>query len=119
MEPGFHYCRLLLHCSSPTPSAPFHRYFSQAEAASPKAVMEPGFHYCKGVYARYTNNPREALKELNLARKDTKVWGGMCGGVWGEVWEGWGAQRALVSVRGCRLPLRSRRPMHFTRLRTE
>ena len=36
--------------------------------------MEPGFHYCKGVYARYTNNPREALKELNLARKDTKVW---------------------------------------------
>ncbi|KAG1671374.1 hypothetical protein FOA52_002984 [Chlamydomonas sp. UWO 241] len=51
------------------------RYFQLAEAHSPKAIMDPGFHYCKGVYNRYTNNPREALKAFNLARTDTK-WGG-------------------------------------------
>ncbi|GLC77752.1 hypothetical protein PLESTB_000959000 [Pleodorina starrii] len=50
------------------------RYFALAEAGSPKAVMDPGYHYCKGLYNRYTNNPREALKELNLARKDSR-WG--------------------------------------------
>ncbi|PNW81978.1 hypothetical protein CHLRE_06g268800v5 [Chlamydomonas reinhardtii] len=50
------------------------RYFALAEAGSPKAVMDPGYHYCKGIYNRYINNPREALKELNLARKDTR-WG--------------------------------------------
>jgi len=51
------------------------RYFSMAEQHSPKAIMDPGFHFCKGMYSRYTNHPREALKEFNLARKDTK-WGG-------------------------------------------
>lgn len=50
------------------------RYFALAEAGSPKATMEPGYHYCKGLYNRYINNPREALKELNLARKDSR-WG--------------------------------------------
>ncbi|KAL6760145.1 intraflagellar transport protein [Haematococcus lacustris] len=50
------------------------KYFSAAEAASAKSVMEAGFHYCKGLYNRYINEPREALKELNYARKDTK-WG--------------------------------------------
>ncbi|KAG2502129.1 hypothetical protein HYH03_000619 [Edaphochlamys debaryana] len=50
------------------------RYFTLAEAGSPKAIMDPGYHYCKGLYNRYINNPREALKELNLARKDTR-WG--------------------------------------------
>ncbi|GIL85609.1 hypothetical protein Vretimale_13293 [Volvox reticuliferus] len=50
------------------------RYFTLAESGSPKAVMDPGYHYCKGLYNRYTNNPREALKELNLARKDSR-WG--------------------------------------------
>ncbi|EFJ52945.1 hypothetical protein VOLCADRAFT_78980 [Volvox carteri f. nagariensis] len=50
------------------------RYFNLAETGSPKAIMDPGYHYCKGLYNRYTNNPREALKELNLARKDSR-WG--------------------------------------------
>jgi len=50
------------------------KYFQQAEAANPKAAMEPGFHFCRGLYQRYINQPREALKELNLARKDTR-WG--------------------------------------------
>ncbi|KXZ45770.1 hypothetical protein GPECTOR_50g563 [Gonium pectorale] len=50
------------------------RYFALAEAGSPKAIMDPGYHYCKGLYNRYINNPREALKELNLARKDSR-WG--------------------------------------------
>ncbi len=26
-------------------------------------------HYCKGVYARYTAEPQEALKEFNMCRK--------------------------------------------------
>eukprot|EP00798_Chlamydomonas_sp_ICE-L_P019308 gene19309-25961_t len=51
------------------------KHFSNAEAASPKAIMEPGYHYCKGLHQRYINNPRESLKELNMARKDSK-WGG-------------------------------------------
>jgi len=50
------------------------RYFTLAETASPKAVMDPGFHYCKGLHQRYINQPRDALKEFNLARKDSK-WG--------------------------------------------
>uniref|UniRef100_A0A7S3VHC1 Uncharacterized protein n=1 Tax=Dunaliella tertiolecta TaxID=3047 RepID=A0A7S3VHC1_DUNTE len=36
--------------------------------------MDPGFHFCKGLYNRYINEPREALKEFNFARKDSK-WG--------------------------------------------
>uniref|UniRef100_A0A7S0S5T6 Tetratricopeptide repeat-like domain-containing protein n=1 Tax=Chlamydomonas leiostraca TaxID=1034604 RepID=A0A7S0S5T6_9CHLO len=51
------------------------RYFTAAETASPKSAMEPGYYYCKGLYHRYINEPREALKAFNFARKDTK-WGG-------------------------------------------
>ena len=32
-------------------------------------------HFCKGLYLRFTNQPREAVEELNLARVD---------GEWGE-----------------------------------
>jgi len=50
------------------------KYFTAAETSSAKSVMDPGYHYCKGLFARYSNDPREALKQLNLARKDGK-WG--------------------------------------------
>jgi hypothetical protein len=40
-----------------------------AERASKRSAMEPGMHYCKGVYARYTAEPQEALKEFNMCRK--------------------------------------------------
>jgi tetratricopeptide repeat protein 21B len=29
-----------------------------------------GLAYCKGLYNRYTGNPQQALKELNVARFD-------------------------------------------------
>jgi hypothetical protein len=45
-----------------------------AEAA-PRAQHEAGLHFCKGLYHRYSNQPREALEELNQARVD---------GEWGE-----------------------------------
>ncbi|MEW5298948.1 MAG: hypothetical protein WDW36_002017 [Sanguina aurantia] len=50
------------------------KYLAQAENGSPKAAMDPGYHYCKGLHSRYTNDPREALKNFNLARKDSR-WG--------------------------------------------
>ncbi len=28
------------------------RYFTAAEAASPKSTTDAGYHYCKGLYAR-------------------------------------------------------------------
>ncbi|MEW5313286.1 MAG: hypothetical protein WDW38_004868 [Sanguina aurantia] len=50
------------------------KYLTQAENGSPKAAMDPGYHYCKGLHNRYINDPREALKNFNLARKDSR-WG--------------------------------------------
>jgi len=51
------------------------RLFKAAERNNARASLEAGLHYCKGIYNRYTNNPHEALRELNMARKD---------GEWGE-----------------------------------
>ena len=34
--------------------------------------FQAGLSYCKGVYKRYTNEPNEAIKLLNLARKDSE-----------------------------------------------
>ncbi len=36
--------------------------------------MEPGLHYCKGLEARYANDVQLAIKEFNMARKDSE-WG--------------------------------------------
>ena len=48
-------------------------------------------HYCKGVYARYTAEPQEALKEFNMCRKVCAM---VC---------------VCVCVRGCvRVPIRAR-----------
>jgi len=49
-------------------------YLTRAERSSSKAACEAGFHYCRGVLERFLNNPRAALKELNLARRDAE-WG--------------------------------------------
>lgn len=46
------------------------RFLAEAEAANPRAQFDAGFHFCKGLYHWFTNEPREALKQLNLARKD-------------------------------------------------
>jgi hypothetical protein len=35
--------------------------------------FDPGFRFCSGLYARYTNDAPEALKQLNLARKVTSA----------------------------------------------
>eukprot|EP00741_Cyanophora_paradoxa_P023819 tig00021623_g23008.t1 len=51
------------------------RLFKAAERASARAAADAGFHYCRGLYFRYMSNVHEALRELNLARKD---------GEWGE-----------------------------------
>jgi len=39
-----------------------------------KGANDAGLHYCKGLFQRYSNNPREALKELNLSRNSPE-WG--------------------------------------------
>jgi tetratricopeptide repeat protein 21B len=49
-------------------------FLSLAENLSKRSSMEPGLHYCKGLYARYTNNPRTALTEFYATRKDNE-WG--------------------------------------------
>lgn len=48
------------------------KFLKMAESLSARAALEAGFHYCKGLYARYTNNPREALTEFYAARKDSE-----------------------------------------------
>lgn len=50
------------------------RFLRLAERSSARAILDGGYHYCKGIYARYTRNFSEALKELNQARKDGE-WG--------------------------------------------
>jgi tetratricopeptide repeat protein 21B len=47
----------------------------EAERSSARAPLEPGFRYCQGLLARFENNPRSALRYLNMARRD---------GEWGE-----------------------------------
>eukprot|EP00906_Rhabdomonas_costata_P037365 RCo052578 len=44
------------------------KFFKAAEKALNRARMDPGLHYAKGLFYRYSNNPREALRELNLGR---------------------------------------------------
>jgi len=51
------------------------KVLKEAERSSPRAPLEPGFRYCQGLLARYQNNPRGALRHLNMARRD---------GEWGE-----------------------------------
>jgi len=51
------------------------RFLKQAERASPCAALEPGYRFCQGLLARFLNDPRAALKFLNMARRD---------GEWGE-----------------------------------
>jgi tetratricopeptide repeat protein 21B len=46
-----------------------------AEQSSARASLEPGFRYCHAALARYQNDPRSALRHLNMARRD---------GEWGE-----------------------------------
>lgn len=50
------------------------RYLRSAETAGPRTAHEPGLNYCRGVYARLMNEPHEALRLLNYARKDSE-WG--------------------------------------------
>eukprot|EP01137_Pigoraptor_chileana_P035464 Opistho-2@29514 len=50
------------------------KFIGQATKASPRAASEPGLNYCQGLYNRYSNNPNEALKHFNRARKDQE-WG--------------------------------------------
>ncbi|KAJ3295051.1 Tetratricopeptide repeat protein 21B [Borealophlyctis nickersoniae] len=49
-------------------------FFEIVEKRDGKVHLHPGWHYCKGLYARYTNNPNEALKEFNFCRRDAE-WG--------------------------------------------
>merc|ERR1719387_899984 len=51
------------------------RFLKQAERASSCATLEPGYRFCQGLLARFLNDPRTALKYLNMARRD---------GEWGE-----------------------------------
>ena len=50
------------------------RFLKQAERSSPRAALEPGFRFCQGLLRRYMNDPRSALKALNMARRDPE-WG--------------------------------------------
>eukprot|EP01006_Ploeotia_vitrea_P056869 TRINITY_DN68132_c2_g2_i2.p1 TRINITY_DN68132_c2_g2~~TRINITY_DN68132_c2_g2_i2.p1 ORF type:complete len:1314 (+),score=179.62 TRINITY_DN68132_c2_g2_i2:92-4033(+) len=55
------------------------KFFKLAEKANTRKRLDPGLHYAKGLYARYTNDPKEALTELNSGRsqKDS-VWSEKC-----------------------------------------
>eukprot|EP00051_Salpingoeca_urceolata_P023185 m.390103 g.390103 ORF g.390103 m.390103 type:complete len:1321 (-) comp20074_c6_seq3:93-4055(-) len=48
-------------------------FLDKAEKASPHPDTDPGLNFCKGLYARYTHCPNDALKYFNLARKDADV----------------------------------------------
>eukprot|EP00656_Telonema_subtile_P017730 TRINITY_DN19551_c0_g1_i2.p1 TRINITY_DN19551_c0_g1~~TRINITY_DN19551_c0_g1_i2.p1 ORF type:complete len:733 (+),score=260.04 TRINITY_DN19551_c0_g1_i2:81-2279(+) len=50
------------------------RFLSMAAKASPRAHFAPGYHFCRGLFLRWSYNPREALTEFNLARMDAH-WG--------------------------------------------
>ena len=50
------------------------KFIDSAESNSPRAAHCAGFNFCKGVYAWLSNDPHEALKCLNYARRDGE-WG--------------------------------------------
>eukprot|EP00762_Andalucia_godoyi_P000469 ANDGO_03230.mRNA.1 Tetratricopeptide repeat protein 21 homolog len=50
------------------------KYLKAAERMSARARFDPGFFYAKGLYARFTNNPRDALRDFNHARGSPE-WG--------------------------------------------
>eukprot|EP00455_Lapot_gusevi_P005051 TRINITY_DN12130_c0_g1_i2.p1 TRINITY_DN12130_c0_g1~~TRINITY_DN12130_c0_g1_i2.p1 ORF type:complete len:563 (-),score=156.42 TRINITY_DN12130_c0_g1_i2:36-1724(-) len=52
------------------------RFFKLATKNNPRALQDPGLHYCQGLHAWYTNTPSEALKELQMARRDA-TWGNL------------------------------------------
>ena len=60
------------------------RFLKMAEFSSLRAAVDAGFHFCKGLYEKYCNNPRDALKEFNFARGDAE---------WGER-----AVRAMIDI---------------------
>jgi len=60
------------------------KVLKNAERSSPRAALEPGFRYCQGLLARYQNQPRAALRHLNMARRD---------GEWGD-----SALRSMVEI---------------------
>ena len=47
---------------------------THAERAAARAAASPGLHFCRGLYLRYRNDPREALKEFNSVRNSGE-WG--------------------------------------------
>lgn len=47
-------------------------FVNHFEKSAPR--LDPGFYFAKGLYHSFTNNPREALTNLNLARKSSE-WG--------------------------------------------
>ena len=51
------------------------RFIKQAERSSARAVHDPGYRFCKALYARYSNDPHEAIKLFNMVRHS---------GEWGE-----------------------------------
>ena len=46
------------------------KVLKDAERSSARAPIDPGFRYCQGLLARFQNNPRAALRHLNMARRD-------------------------------------------------
>jgi tetratricopeptide repeat protein 21B len=46
------------------------RFLKLAETLSKKSFLEPGLQYCKGLFHRYTNQPREALTAFYASRRD-------------------------------------------------
>ncbi|KAM5233426.1 tetratricopeptide repeat protein 21A isoform 5-T10 [Hipposideros larvatus] len=49
-------------------------YFELAKKLSSRVLLEPGFNYCTGIYCWHIGHPKEAMKFLNKARKDS-TWG--------------------------------------------
>ncbi|XP_008584612.1 PREDICTED: tetratricopeptide repeat protein 21A isoform X1 [Galeopterus variegatus] len=49
-------------------------FFELAEKRSSRVTLDPGFNYCRGIYCWHMGQPKEALKFLNKARKDS-TWG--------------------------------------------
>eukprot|EP01065_Artemidia_motanka_P029688 TRINITY_DN35779_c0_g1_i1.p1 TRINITY_DN35779_c0_g1~~TRINITY_DN35779_c0_g1_i1.p1 ORF type:complete len:1373 (+),score=488.22 TRINITY_DN35779_c0_g1_i1:98-4120(+) len=54
------------------------RFLKAAEKAQ-RSRIDPGLHHAKGLYHRYTNNPRDALREFNQGKhpRDT-AWSEKC-----------------------------------------
>ncbi|CAM9140679.1 unnamed protein product [Discosporangium mesarthrocarpum] len=47
---------------------------SSAERGDPRSSAHAGLRYCRGLYLRYTNDMHEAVRNLNLVRRDGE-WG--------------------------------------------